>query len=147
MAGAGLVLAALGLLPGLLRASLHTTVLALDVAHWFLAGLMPFVVGVGLALAVRRGDPDEVNGRGAALRSVALAAGGSVLAEAVFWVVGIYGGSVVTRWSAGEIYHGHPAAFGVAQAATVVGLGILTGLLMARGQWRGIVKVRRPEPS
>lgn len=143
VAGIGLVMAAIGVLPGLLGGSIHTTLEWLGVTHWILAALMPFSVGAGAALAVRAGPPADVNGRGSAVRTMAIALLGSLLGEAFFRTVGAYGGGQLAGHTARAIEHGHPNPFTVGQLATVVGLGLLSGLLMARTQWRGQLRLRR----
>ena len=142
VAGIGLFMAAIGVLPGLLGASVHTTLETLNVTHWVLAGLMPFSVGTGASLAVRTGPPGEVNGRGPALRTLAVAALGSLLAEGFFQTIGAYGGGPLAGHTTSAIRNGHPNPFTVAQFATVVGLGVLAGLLLARSQWRGDLRLR-----
>ena len=143
VAGIGLVMAAIGVLPGLLGGSLHTTLEWLRVAHWVLAALMPFSVGAGAALAVRSGRPEDTNGSGPALRTLAIAVLGSLLAEGFFREIGSYGGGLLTGHNASAIVNGSPNPFTAAQFATLVGLGVLAGLLMARAQWRGQLQLRR----
>lgn len=147
VAGTGLFMAAVGLLPGLFGASLHGTVESLHVAHWVLAGLMPFAVGAGASLALRTGPPGQVNGRGPALRTLAIGLLGSLLAEGFFQTVGAYGGAQVTGATAAAIGGGHPDPFTTAQLAAVVGLGFLAALVLARSQWRGALRLRDRPPG
>ena len=143
VAGIGLVMAAIGVLPGLLGGSLHTTLEWLRVTHWILAALMPFSVGAGAALAVRSGRPEDTNGAIPALRTLAIAVLGSLLAEGFFREVGSYGGGLLTGHNSSAIVNGDPNPFTAAQFATLVGLGVVAGLLMARAQWRGQLRLRR----
>ncbi len=146
VAGTGLVLAAAGLIPALLGGSLHSTLKGLYVAHWFLAGLMPFSVGAGASLALRRGPPDRVNGRGPAVRTLLIGALGALLSEGFFQTVGLYGGSQLTGDTTAAFRRGHPHPFTTGQFVTVVVLGVLAGALLARSQWRGVLRLRQPPP-
>lgn len=143
MAGIGLVLAAIAVLPALLGGSVHTTVEWLGFSHWVLAALMPFSVAAGAAFAIRAGGPGQLNGSGPAIRTVVIAVLGSLLAEGFFRVVGSYGGGALTGHTARAIDHARPDPFTAVQFATVVGLGTLAGFLMARTQWRSQLRLRR----
>jgi hypothetical protein len=140
IATAGLIMAALGLLPAILGGSLHATLVGLASAHWGLAAVIPFAVAAGAALIARH--PEALSGRAAA-RVLVAAIVGTIAAEGVFWVVTIYMASVITGHSTAAIRHGHPPAYSWAQVGTVVGLGVATGLLMARAQRRGLLRPHR----
>jgi hypothetical protein len=141
IATAGLIMAALGLLPAVLEGSLHATLVGLASAHWVLAAVIPFAVAAGAALIARH--PEALSGNAAAARVLVAALVGTIAAEGVFWVVTIYMAKAITGHSTAAIRHGHPAAYSWAQVGTVLGLGAATGLLMARAQRRGLLGPRR----
>ncbi len=142
-AGTGVVVAALGLIPGLFGGSLHATLVGVVVGHWLLAASMPFGVAAAVAWPLHRGRPDLLNGSGAAVRTGIIAIVGSLAAEGIFRTVTLYGGSTLTGRSVSTLQHSHPAPYTWPPSVAVVGLGVVAGLLLARSQARGIVQVRR----